>query len=301
MRDQLVRLSESGQGLNNNLKLIIVAGASFLFGVAATYTYQSSELSNPVLTPRQKELQKIAIEAERRPFFPAPIPLMEETHSKNLGSESSKPVESFDYVKSNIAVKNFQKNLDLETQKSFETVSLREKIHSRKREYILSKVDYFLSSKNSWFKAVFNGPEIHPVKLTFFMRAYACTKNGIEAIKTGRPKIEDVCYSFSSYSHLRDKWNYYSIVTNFTSGEWRDDIFYTSINTDEMGEFSQETNVLRAYVPMADDGGVIRFLKYENNKFEWVDGGELKWSPSNEAEARKFEKLALPDAVNYND
>lgn len=48
---------------------------SFALGVIATIVYQSSNIADPVLTPRQKELQKIAIEAEKSPFFPIQAPV----------------------------------------------------------------------------------------------------------------------------------------------------------------------------------------------------------------------------------
>lgn len=283
-----------------------MAAISFTMGVVATSLFNRSDLADPVLTPRQKELQVIAVEAERRPFFPAPsssssTPLIENSQSEKINSASSESGAGFDYIKSNTAVRDFQKRLDLETLKHFESININDKMHSRKKEYILNKVDYFLSSKNTWFKASFSGPEINPVKLTFFMRIYSCAKNGVETNQVGRPTLNNSCYLFSSYSNLNDKWNHYSVMTNFSFAEWLSDVFYIPVNLDEMGEVAKETNTLRAYVPMADEGGVIRFLKYEKNKFEWIEGGELRWSQSSEAEARKFEKRALPHSTNYND
>ena len=75
MQGQSERRLESGQGLNNNLKIIAVALTSFILGVVATNYFNSSSLVDPVLTPRQKELQAIAIEAEKRPFFPVAAPM----------------------------------------------------------------------------------------------------------------------------------------------------------------------------------------------------------------------------------
>ena len=71
----MVRLLESGQELNHNFKVYIVAVASFTIGVVATNYYNQSSLADRKLTPRQKELQVIAIEAEKRPFFPVAAPL----------------------------------------------------------------------------------------------------------------------------------------------------------------------------------------------------------------------------------
>jgi len=71
----LVRLLENGQALSNNLKLVIVAITSFTIGVLATNYFNQSGITDPVLTPRQKELQAIAIEAEKRPFFPVEAPV----------------------------------------------------------------------------------------------------------------------------------------------------------------------------------------------------------------------------------
>ena len=75
MLDQLVRLLGIGQELNNKFKIVIVSISSFICGVIATILFNHSRISNLTLTPRQKELQAIAIEAEKRPFFPLAAPV----------------------------------------------------------------------------------------------------------------------------------------------------------------------------------------------------------------------------------
>lgn len=57
-----------------------MATISFTLGVVATSLFNRSELADPVLTPRQKELQEIAIEAEKRPFFPTASPVGRESN-----------------------------------------------------------------------------------------------------------------------------------------------------------------------------------------------------------------------------
>jgi hypothetical protein len=80
VQGRLVRQLENGQALNNKFKIIIVATVSFFLGVVATSLFNRSDLADPVLTPRQKELQEIAIEAEKRPFFPAVSPIGRESN-----------------------------------------------------------------------------------------------------------------------------------------------------------------------------------------------------------------------------
>ena len=59
-----------------------MAAISFTIGVVATNYFNHSGLVDPVLTPRQKELQAIAIEAEKRPFFPQALPVgSQSTHT----------------------------------------------------------------------------------------------------------------------------------------------------------------------------------------------------------------------------
>lgn len=82
MQDQLVRQLENGQELSNNLKLIVVAITSFTIGVVATNYFNQSGITDPVLTPRQKELQAIAIEAEKRPFFSVEAPVGKTDHQE---------------------------------------------------------------------------------------------------------------------------------------------------------------------------------------------------------------------------
>lgn len=66
---------ESGQELNNKVKLILVAITSFILGVVVTNRLNQFSTKGPILTSRQKELQVIAIEAEKRPFFSVQAPV----------------------------------------------------------------------------------------------------------------------------------------------------------------------------------------------------------------------------------
>lgn len=302
MRDRLVKLSESGQGLNNNLKLIIVAVASFSIGVAATYTYQSSELSDPVLTPRQKELQEIAIQAERTPFFPAAGPVgkaqQEALPITKVHSEET-PAQEIDYLKLTSDIKEFKTKLEQESTKKYDEVKLYERAHIRKKEYLLSKMDYFRSSKKNWYKASFSSPDTGPAKFTFYMNYYNCGKDEgqLELPRRERSTLNNSCYVLWGYIYLNGKWDFYSMSSNIDSSVWKDDIPFLPFNMEEMGDLPRETNILKAYVPIADTDGPISFLKYESGKFEWIDAGELRWVVTSSKEAEKFQKIITTEAI----
>jgi hypothetical protein len=307
VQGQLVKLLENGPELNSNLKLVIVAGISFAIGVLATNSFNRSDLTDPVLTSRQKELQEIAIEAEHRPFFPVASPVGKKSVNEAPVKTAPKPAEisvhEIDYLKLTSDIREFQSKLEQEAAKKFDKVKLYERAHIRKKEFILSKMDYFKISKNNWYKASFNSFDTGSAKFTFYMNFYNCGKNNTptELPSKDRSTLNNSCFVLWCYTNLNGKWNFYSVSSNMDFSEWRDDVPYLPFNMEEMGELPKETNILRVYVPIADAGGPISFLKYEGGKFEWIDAGELRWVVTNAKEAEKFQKIATKDARNEND
>lgn len=75
MQVQLVKQLESGQALNSKIKLFATIAISFVVGFVSANYLNKQMTKDPALTPRQKELQAIAIEAEKRPFFSVEAPV----------------------------------------------------------------------------------------------------------------------------------------------------------------------------------------------------------------------------------
>lgn len=275
-----------------------MAAVSFTIGVVATNSLNRSDLTDPVLTPRQKELQKIAIVAERTPFFSVASPVgkefvQEAPAEKKVHSEEA-PINEIDYLKLTVDLKNFQNRLQQEAAKKFEEVKIYEKAHIRKKEYLLRKMDYFSLSKKNWYKASFSSPDIGSAKLTFYMNFYKCGKSDTSIVLPTKEKftLNNSCFTLWGFIFLNGKWDFYSMSSNLDFSDWKDEIPYLPFKLEELGDLTKETNILKVYVPIADVGGPISFIKYEDGKFEWLDAGELKWVVTNSKEAEKFQKVA---------
>lgn len=252
-------------------------------GVVATSLFDRSELADPVLTPRQKELQKIAIEAEHTPFFSVPSPVGKADISVTSSSEDT--ISQTDIV--NPKRNKLGKGEDVlyeELNKKFKRISpdTKDLRATRNNEYIKNRLDYMFMEKKLWYKASFEDTFSHS-KMTLFFKFLQCNKKpqrGIELDKT--------CYTFEIFSFKNGKWFQANISSQVIGLVWYNDIPYAHIDLTEAGEFSKETNFLVAVVPVPNEPRAMQYLKYESGKYQWIEGREISWTLSSQKEMNKF-------------
>lgn len=251
-----------------------MATISFAIGVVATSLFDRSELADPVLTPRQKELQKIAIEAEHTPFFSVPSPVGK-THITATPSAEETVSNKLEKIKD---------NLYEELNKKFNTIApdTKELRASRNNQYLKNSLDYMFMEKKLWYKTAFED-DFSQSKMTFFLKFFDCDKKLQKVIE-----LNKICYALEVFSFKNDKWSQANISSQVIGLVWYNDIPYAHIDLTEMGEFSKETNSLLAVVPIPDEPRVMEYLKYESGKYYWISGREMRWMPSSQKEINKF-------------
>lgn len=291
MRDLLARWQGNGQALNKNLQLLITSILSLAVGVLGTLIFQSSQKSVELI--RSVEIKREAPSdksEERRPFF-----VKNETHPSEEKSEAGSPTSGpeektsegkTDYFALSKSVEDFQGRVREEVDKKYKANVLGKASYRDHMEKVISKYNFLFEEKRLWFKATVEIPEASKARMHLFMNFYNCPANRPKKLTT-----ENICFVAWVYVKYKEKWERYSISSNVDYYSWKDDVPYVSFNLENLGRFSRENRLLVALLPVPEiEEGFLQVLRYDNEKFQWIDAGRPNWQETNEKDAKAFER-----------
>lgn len=277
--------------MNKNLQLLITSILSLAVGVLGTLIFQSSqksvELIRSVEIKREEPLDK---PEERRPFFVKKETFSPEEKQEAEASATVPEEKAFegktDYFALSKSVEDFQARVREEVDKKYKANVLGKASYRDHVEKVISKYNFLFEEKRLWFKTTIEIPEAGKARLHFFVNYYNCPANKPKKLTT-----ENVCFVTWVYVKYKEKWERYSISSNVDYYSWKDDVPYVSFNLENLGKFSRENRLLLALLPVPEiEEGFLQLLRYDNEKFLWIDVGRPNWQETNEKDAKAFER-----------
>jgi hypothetical protein len=284
--------------LNNNLKIFIVAILFFGLGVWVT-KYLSPDNFEAAVTPRQKELQKIAIEAQHRPFFMQTKDVADQPINSSIEKNVDSPFKAQDdYFKVLAKLNQFTIKITDELNKKFKILGFSKKSLSdeRKKQHLKNSLEYMFSQNELWYSAIFTDTASGG-KFYLFFNYYPCDNKAPRSVM----KLNEICYSLNFNIIKNNKW----IVTS--AGEptaflyWKNDSPYAHIMFDGRGEMNEATKAVLALVSIPNENYPIEFLQFNSGEFSWRPSDEMKWRLSSKAENKKFIDWAEAEGFKNSD
>lgn len=290
MREQLEKLLESGQGLSNNFKFLLVAIISFSLGVMATSFFET-RYQQEISQTLEKNDTQTSRSQPRKPFF---IKVKEESKkiieniSQNRENSVDAPIATqSDFINLREKVEKFQDALDVQLKMKFKSIFQREK---DPRDVLAIKaqsqtIDMMFLEKELFYRADFT-EELSGSKIVIFFNYYNCDSKPVRL----PVKLIDICYSLNMYNLKKDQWSQTNISSSAQGFLWNDGLPYSYVGLSGLGDFSKDTSANLAVVPVPNGESSINFLRFINGQFSWVEGAIIKWNVVGPKDLEKFER-----------
>ncbi len=294
MQEQLERLSESGRGLSNNLKLLFVAVISFSLGVMATSFLETKDFPQTQQASLNQNNTSLEPTNTRKPFFvkvkEGSSQIIENLAHPRAQKLEDKPINTqSDFINLREKVEKFQDALDVQLRLKFKNLFQDDK---NPHNTILSKVisqsvDLMFLEKKLFYRADFT-EEFSGSKVVMFFNYFSCENQSVVKLPL---KLIDICYTMTLFSLKRDQWSQTNIGSSAQGFFWKDGTPYSYIGLNGLGDFSKDTNINMAVVPVpSNQDSTIHFLRFVNEQFKWAEGPVIKWNDAGTKDAAKFEK-----------
>lgn len=145
----------------------------------------------------------------------------------------------------------------------------------------------FQKTKTHWFKTTISTDGKN--KVVSYFNYYSCSQPS-NVDDTRKVATKDACFIMWNYALLNEKWVQSSFTSNVGSFLWNGDTPHLAVDIAPLEKLSEQTHILRFFLPIPDEDGKVVFLKYENGKIIWDNSASIDWVPSTQKEAEKFQK-----------
>lgn len=264
---------------------MIVALISCAAGIGITYWLLDSRtvsLSHDTALPHSTE-SKVVYTKEAQPGKDYAVgEYGEKAATSEIPKKEKEDSGPLDYFKVSSQLSKFNLQMEEEAGKKYESVKLSDKINEPKDHYLVSKMNAFKTTKTHWFTATVPGNGAN--KIVFYVNYYPCSPS-VKQVSS-----KDSCFMIKYFSFYNERWTQYALSSTVSYFSWSEDTPYVALSMEGLGAFAQENKMLKTFIPIPDEGGKMTFLKYDQGKFIWEDGGDIHWTPTNEKAATQFEK-----------
>lgn len=268
--------------MDKALQIILASLISFAIGIGGTMYFDTPSEAEKKRNMTTESLSTAA-ENEKMKEKEAEIEMLK----KNLEDAEAKLTGPIDYFKVITDLKNFNTALQSEINKNYETAKLQDPANKVKLHYIYSKLVSFQKTKTHWFKTTISTDGKN--KVVSYFNYYSCSQPS-NVDDTRKVATKDACFIMWNYALLNEKWVQSSFTSNVGSFLWNGDTPHLAVDIAPLEKLSEQTHILRFFLPIPDEDGKVVFLKYENGKIIWDNSASIDWVPSTQKEAEKFQK-----------